>query len=118
MSRAQKYIVGIALAVAVLLAAAYAHFWVWTVVVVNESDELLSHIKIELAGNVLWEGRLAPGNSRRTYGLVDRDGAAVASYDVDGSKVEVKCGYVTGGPIAQSIRFTLNPEHDGCAFED
>jgi hypothetical protein len=82
MSRTLKVLLSAMLVVVALVVAAFVHFWVWDVVVVNKSDRTLSGIKVELARKLLWEGSLAAGRSKRIFGIADRDGSAIASYEL------------------------------------
>ena len=118
MVRKPRIIVALALALAAILAfATYFHFWISIVSIANKSDGPLSDVKVEFAGNRMWQGNLAAGKVKHTLGVVDGGGEAIVSYvKPDGTRVEIRCGYVTGGPMAVSMAFTLKPDADGCGY--
>ncbi len=114
MSGALKYFFAVVFVVMVSITAAYVHFFVSTTLVINRSSQPLHKIRVEYAGSLVWTGDLQSGASKRLFTVVEGDGEAVVSYEADGRKIEIRCGYVTGGPMATSAKFVLNPDRDGC----
>ena len=118
MARVLKWLVIIGAVLLTLFAAAYVYFYVWALIVFNRSDRVLSNVRIELGEKRIWQGDLAPHGSRYLFGTPIRSGEALAFYEIDGEQIVAHCGYVGGGPMAKSVRFTLNVEGYSCDVFD
>lgn len=105
----------IALAAAVLAAIGaigLVYLSVATVTVRNKTDQTLNAVKIGLAGKEVWQGDLAAGDSKWTFGVPKQDGGAEVTYLLGDRRYEANCGYFMPG---SSFDVVILPEgHSTC----
>lgn len=86
-----KYLAVIFGLIVVSAAAAYWHFFVTMVTVMNTSGKPLSAVEVRLGQNTIWHGDIASGISRRAFGVPDQNAFVEISYRFD--EIDTVCRY-------------------------
>jgi hypothetical protein len=120
MPRAMKYLTLVVAMVGAIVVGIYVHFWIISVKLINDSGRPLSNVNVSFGHKPIWQGNISAHKSKWVLGTFDSAGHYAISYELDGQNFINQCGYVSGGPLAQSTEFEIGPDGliKGCEHGD
>lgn len=118
-SRVIKYAVRAAGAITILLALAIYDEVTTKVVLINDSPYNLTQVRVGVGEadakelkELFWTGDIKHGGTQWISKVADKTGGLAISFTINGEKVALTYGYVSGAALAHGIRVRVKSSND------
>lgn len=78
----------------------------------NQSASVLENVRLVWAGNIVWTGKLQPGEIREWSDNPLGEGSVDIAFEADGRTISHECCYVSGRLFYGPFHFTVSPTLD------